>query len=294
MESIVNVVAGGLAILVLVVALKPADRDHPYGHGKIEFFSAAFEGGLIAFASVFICVEAVQALIQGSALNQIGVGVFVTLTSGGINALLGLYLLRTGRKHHSATLEASGHHVLADFWTSAGVAGGLGLVALTGLVWLDSLVALVMGLYLGLTGLYLVRRSIGGLLDAEDREILENLLSVIDKKSLSGIIQLHHLRVIRAGRFHHIDAHAVVPEFWDVAEAHDQTKRFETSVMESYPNPGELHLHVDPCRRVYCRACDVPKCPIRRHDFEGRRKLSIDEVTSPDEPSQFRLGNENP
>ena len=290
METIVNVVAAMLAIAVLAVAHKPADKDHPYGHGKVEFFSAAFEGGLIAFASVLICVEAVQALWRGTAINDIGLGLAVTLGTGIANALLGVYLLRSGRRHKSAALEASGQHVLSDFWTSLGVAIGLGLVHLTGKTWLDPAMALFVGLLLGRTGLGLVRRSAGGLLDEEDRTILENLLNIVGKHRPSGIIQLHHVRVMRSGRYHHIDAHAVVPEYWNVAEAHQRTEDFERSLMKDYPYPGELHLHVDPCRRAYCRVCDVLECPIRQQPFEHQRQLSIEELTNPDEPAQFRSG----
>ncbi len=287
MESIVNVVAAGLAVFVVWFSRKPADRDHPYGHGKIEFFSAAFEGGLIAFASVLICAEAIQALLRGHALQSASLGLAVTLAAGVANAMLGFFLLKVGRRTHSAALEASGKHVLSDFWTSVGVAIGLILVPLTGLQWIDPVVALLMGLLLARTGFGLVRRSVGGLLDEEDREILGHLLKVIGRERPSGIIQVHHVRVIRSGHFHHIDAHAVVPEFWDVSEAHEKTEQFESRLIAGYPNPGELHLHVDPCRRAYCRNCDVADCPIRRHEFEHLRQLSIEELTNPEEPAAF-------
>jgi len=287
MESIVNVVAGGLALIVLGIAHKPADEDHPYGHGKVEFFSAAFEGGLIAFASIMICVGAVHSLITGVTVNEIGVGLLVTIGAGFINAALGWYLLREGRRQLSETIEASGLHVLSDFWTSLGVAVGLFLVRLTGIEWLDPLVALIVGLYLGWTGAVLVRRSIGGLLDAEDRDILRNLVAVVESTRPAEMIQMHHVRVMRSGRYHHIDAHAVVPEFWDVAEAHAQIQSFESELIRAYRHPGELHLHVDPCRRAYCQVCEVAKCPIRRQPFERRLAISIQELTSPEEPPQF-------
>jgi cation diffusion facilitator family transporter len=288
MESIVNVIAAALALVVLAAAVKPADKEHPYGHGKLEFFSAAFEGGLIAFASVLICVEAVQALLTGEALNALGLGVAITLGTGIANALLGWFLMKVGKRHGSAALEASGHHVMSDFLTSAGVAIGLGLVYFTGYDWIDPLVALLMGLLLALTGFRLVRRSVGGLLDEEDREILEQLLELVRLHRPIGIIQLHHVRVIRSGRYHHIDAHAVIPEYWDVAEAHSRTEGFEAELMKHYPNPGELHLHVDPCRKAYCRHCDMVDCPVRRMPFEELRPVSIDELTHPEEPEQFK------
>ncbi len=287
METIVNVVAGGLALVVVGIAHKPADEDHPYGHGKVEFFSAAFEGGLIAFASVMICFEAADAFFRAGKVEQVGLGLGITIAAGVINAGLGFFLLRSGRRHLSETLEASGQHVLSDFWTSLGVVIGLVLVHFTGLTWIDPLLALIVGLYLGWTGIKLVRRSIGGLLDAEDRGILRNLARIVEQVRPGEIIQLHHVRVMRNGRFHHIDAHAVVPEFWDVAEAHEQTQAFESLLIRAYSHPGELHLHVDPCRRAYCRVCEVQSCPIRRQAFEKRMVVSLEELINPEEPSQF-------
>jgi cation diffusion facilitator family transporter len=287
METIVNVVASGLAIIVLNVAHKPADEKHPYGHGKVEFFSAAFEGGLIAFASVMICVNAANSFVGSGRVEAIGLGLAVTIFAGFANAALGYYLLRVGKKHLSETLQASGQHVLSDFWTSLGVTVGLVLVRLTGIHRFDSAIALVVGLYLGWTGIVLVRRSIGGLLDAEDRDIITNLAAVFEKVRTAEMIQLHHVRVMRSGRYHHIDAHAVVPEFWNVAEAHDQTDLFENRLIREYAHPGELHLHVDPCRRVYCRVCEVSSCPIRVQAFEKRIAISLDEFISPEEPNEF-------
>lgn len=287
METIVNVAAAVLALIVLGIAHKPADREHPYGHGKVEFFSAAFEGGLITFASIIISFEAVQTLVRGATINQTGIGLVVTFGAGIVNAILGWYLLASGRRHQSAALEASGHHVLSDFVTSAGVIVGLLLVKLTGYVWFDPLIALVVGIYLGYTGIRLVRSSVGGLIDEEDREIIEHLRKLVSEERPKGIIHLHHLRVMRSGRFHHIDAHAVVPEFWNVAEAHDRTVEFEEQLMRNYSYPGELHLHIDPCQQAYCQVCDFEPCPIRLQPFERKRTLSLEELTDPEEPQEF-------
>lgn len=289
MESIVNVVAAGLAIVVLMIARKPADKEHPYGHGKAEYFSAAFEGGLIAFASLLICVEAVQALLKSQPMYHLSFGVWVVAVAGIINAILGLFLIRMGKTYHSAALESSGHHVLSDFWTSFGVVVGLGAVSLTGWSWIDPVIALVLGLLLSRTGLRLVRRSIGGLMDEEDRSLLNTVFKILGHGQPEGIIQVHHLRVMRSGHYHHIDAHAVVPEFWNVAEAHERTQDFETYFMSQYPYSGELHLHIDPCRRSYCQYCDLSDCPIRVEAFVQHRQLTLEEIINPEEPEQFGL-----
>ncbi len=287
-ESIVNVIAAALAIVVILIASKPADQDHPYGHGKVEFFSAAFEGGLITLAALLICVLSIRSFLTGPVLTDLGLGLLIIIATGLANLCLGLYLYRVGKKHHSIAIMASGKHVMSDFITSAGVAVGLLAVKFTGFKWIDPACALIVGLFLVRTGLKLVRQSVGGLLDEEDRDILKDLLEVLKRDQPEGIIQVHHCRVMRSGNYHHIDAHAVVPEFWDVAEAHAQMDAFAAQVIRSYPYEGELHLHMDPCRRAYCRFCDVQNCPIRQQPFEAKRQLSIDELTSPEEPDGFR------
>ncbi len=284
MESIVNVVAAIFALGSLVFAGRPADRNHPYGHGKIEFFSAVFEGGLIAFAAVVIIYQAAQGFIKQPEIRQVGMGLIITFGAGLVNAALGWFLVRTGRRANSLTLVADGQHVLSDFWTSLGVVVGLLLVKLTGLAWVDPFVAALVGLNLARTGARLVRHAAGGLLDEEDTELLERILKVIDASAGEGIIRVHHLRVIRAGRFNHVDAHLVVPEFWSVERAHEAAEAFEQLVIKRLGLEGEIVFHTDPCRRAYCAVCDLSGCPVRVAPFVARTPLSIEEAVRPDMP----------
>jgi cation diffusion facilitator family transporter len=295
LESIVNIIAGIVAIFVVRFAAKPADQGHPYGHGKIEYFSAAFEGGLIAFAALMILIEAVPALIHPRELQQLGLGAAIVTACGFANLALGFALKKVGRNIGSPALVANGdgEHITSDFYTSAGVTAGLLVAQWTGFSWLDPVVAILVGLQLAWTGLRVVRRSVGGLLDEEDRGILMELTEALKRVDFGGVIQIHHTRIIRSGRFHHIDAHAVVPEFWDVAEAHDRTEAFEARLMKEYPQPGELRLHIDPCRQAYCRRCDVPECPIRLAKFESRLVPDFATLTSPEEPAAFRKSQKN-
>lgn len=283
LESIVNVVAATFALGSLVFAGRPADRGHPYGHGKIEFFSAVFEGGLIAFAALAIIAYAISDLIRGPELKAVEFGAMLTLAAGLVNAALGWYLIRTGQRVRSLVLVADGKHVLSDFWTSAGVVVGLILVRLTGLTWLDPAVALVLGFNLARTGLGLVRHAAGGLLDEEDTELLSRMVEAFDGTRTSGIIRIHRLRAIRAGRFTHVDAHVVLPEYWTVERAHEATDAFEKRVMDACKIEGEIVFHSDPCRRLLCPACDVADCPIRRFAFEARPPLTIEEARLTDE-----------
>ena len=284
LESIVNVVAAVFAIGALIFAGRPADRNHPYGHGKMEFLSAAFEGGLIAFAAVLIVYEVVQSLLYGVTLRSLDVGVAVVLGAGLVNLALGFFLVRTGRRYDSLTLVADGQHVLADFYTSAGIVVGLLLVYATGIAWLDPLVAAVVALNLMWTGVRLVRQASAGLLDEEDTDLLGRLLEVLQPHLGQGVIRVHHLRAIRSGRFHHVDAHLVVPEFWSVEQAHELTENLAERVMKELGVEGEMVLHTDPCHRIYCRMCDLDDCPIRREGFAGRPRLTLDEAVQPDMP----------
>jgi cation diffusion facilitator family transporter len=284
LESIVNVVAAVFAVGGLIFAGRPADRNHPYGHGKVEFFSAAFEGGLIAFAAVVIIYEVVQSLIHGVDVRRLESGVFIVLAAGLVNLALGLYLLHTGRRHASLTLVADGQHVLSDFYTSAGIVVGLLLVRFTGLVWLDPLVAGVVALNLMWTGARLVRHAAGGLLDEEDTPLLNHLLDVLSGHVGQGVIRVHHLRAIRSGRFHHVDAHLVVPEFWSVDRAHELAEDLAREVIKELGVDGELAFHTDPCHRAYCAMCDLEGCVVRREPFHARPALTLEEVVQPDMP----------
>jgi cation diffusion facilitator family transporter len=284
LESIVNVVAAVFALGGIVFAGRPADRNHPYGHGKIEFFSAAFEGGLIAFAAVVIIYEVVQSFFRGVEIRELEIGLLIIVVTGAANLALGWFLVRTGRKHDSLTLVADGQHVLSDFWTSAGIVVGLLLVRATGLAWLDPLVAAVVALNLMWTGFRLVRHAAGGLLDEEDTELLDRLLQVLRSYVGQGIIRIHHLRAIRAGRFHHVDAHLVVPEFWSVDRAHEVAEELSEKVIRDLRIEGELVFHTDPCHRAYCAMCDLADCPVRRHPFVSRPPLTLEEAVQPDMP----------
>jgi len=284
LESIVNVAAAVFGLGGIIFAGRPADRNHPYGHGKIEFFSAAFEGGLIAFAAVLIVYEVVLALLRGVEVRALDLGVSIVLGAGLVNLLLGWYLIRTGRKYASLTLVADGRHVLADFYTSAGIVVGLLLVRFTGIGWLDPLVAGVVALNLLWTGYRLVRHAAGGLLDEEDTDLLGRLLQVLQPHLSQGVIRVHHLRAIRAGRFHHVDAHLVVPEFWTVERSHELAEDLGERVMKELAAEGEMTLHTDPCHRIYCRMCDLDDCPIRREPFTGRPPLTLEEAVQPDMP----------
>ncbi len=262
-ESIVNVVAAVFALGAVIFSGKPADKEHPYGHGKIEHFSAAFEGGLISLAAVFILLEAAKGLIYGVELKDLGKGLAVNLLAGALNGLLGWFLLTQGRKKRSKALEADGHHILSDFWTTIGIAVGLLAVKLTGIKWFDPVMAAVVGLLLARTGFRLVKESSQALLDVEDPDVLGKVLEAMNTVRTWDIIAVHELRTFRSGRYTHVDVHIVVPEFYPVRLAHDLCEDFGKKALEDGNIEGEVHTHVDPCGRIYCDRCPAESCAIR-------------------------------
>lgn len=283
LESIVNVVAAAFGLGAVIFAGQPADKDHPYGHGKMEYFAAAFEGGLISLAAVVIFYEALLALLRGVELKSLGTGMLINIGAGALNGLLGWFLLSTGRRLKSKTLEADGHHVLSDFYTTGGIFVGLLLVQATGFGWLDPLIAIGVAVLLAKTGFRLVRESAAALLDEEDSVMIGRIVSDLDrllKKGVdeTGVITVHGLRAIRSGRYTHVDVHLVVPEYLPVSEAHDDTERFESRLIAATGLEGELHTHIDPCRRKYCARCTDSACPIRAEPLKAAVTLTADEA----------------
>ena len=274
LEGIVNVVAALAAVFVMRAVAEPADEDHPYGHGKLEYFSAAFEGGLIAFASLVIAGEALRSLWNGEALHRLDAGAFFMLGAALLNLLLGLHLKSVGRKYNSEALLASSAHVISDVWTSVAVVIGLGLVFLTGYQWIDSLVALLVALQLGYSGYQILRKSAGALIDEMEPESLKSLSQAFVKHKEPWVIDVHNLKVIRSGNFHHIDSHLVVPEYWDVAKTHIHAHEYEAKIVGTYLFDGEVAFHIDPCARKYCSQCEMSDCAIRLRPFQAPKVLS--------------------
>lgn len=275
LESTVNVLTAGVALFVIRFASQPADREHPYGHGKAEYFSAAFEGGLIFFAAATIFLESSRAFFRGVTLRELDLGFLLMMLAALGNLLLGFYLKHVGRKYHSETLLASSAHIFSDVKTTLGVSLGLLLVKLTGWTWLDPAAAMAVALLLGWEGYHIVRRSFGGLMDEQDLATLEGLAERMSRHRVPGLIEIHQMRVLRSGRLHHIDAHVVMPEYWDVQKAHEVTQSFERAISADYPFSVELAFHVDPCRRQYCAVCDVKDCPIRQAPFQALQPFTV-------------------
>ena len=250
LESIINVVAAAFAVVSIWMAAQPPDSDHPYGHGKIEYFSAGFEGALIIIAAIGIFKTGISHLLMPKPLANLQAGLTILVAASAINLLLGIWLVKVGKKAESLTLIADGRHVLTDVYTSAGVVAGLLLVHLTGWLWLDGGIACLVGVNILLTGTRLVRQSFSALMDASDSQLLDEISRLLEEHRQEVWIDIHQLRAWRSGNFVHIDLHLVLPRDYLLDDAHTQAKSLEKLLIGHFEGNAGVLVHMDPCGTV--------------------------------------------
>jgi cation diffusion facilitator family transporter len=235
-ESIVNLIGAVMALSMLTVAARPADEDHAYGHSKAEYFSSGVEGSLILVAAVSIAIAAVQRLLSPQPLEQVGVGLAVSVVASLVNLGVSVVLLRASKTYHSITLEANAHHLLTDVWTSAGVILGVGAVAMTGWIRLDPILALAVAANIVWTGTRIVRKSILGLMDTSlPAEELASVKRALDSHLWEGV-QYHALRTRQSGARRFVSLHVLVPGMWTVHRGHELLEDLEARIREAVPN----------------------------------------------------------
>jgi cation diffusion facilitator family transporter len=244
-ESLVNLVAAVVALAALHWASKPADKDHAYGHAKVEYFSAGIEGSLILLAAITIAAAAIGRLLHPQPLSDVGIGLAITAAASLINLGVGLLLVRAGRQARSIILEADGKHLLTDVWTSVGVIVGVGAVAITGLERLDPIVALAVATNIIVTGTGLLRRSGGGLMDrALDEDVQRQIDEVLRSFAPRGV-QFHALRTRQAGHRAFVSTHILVPGAWTVQQGHDVAEEVEAALRAQLPY-ATVFTHLEP------------------------------------------------
>jgi cation diffusion facilitator family transporter len=259
LEQIVNVLASAFAGYSLYLAHQPADALHPYGHGKVEFFSAGFEGGMILLAAVVIAFRASDAIVHHARPEQLDMGFLLIALAGGVNGAVGLFLMRSARVHHSITLEADGKHLLSDAITSIAVLVALALIRLTGWTWIDPLAALLVAAYLAWVARGLLGHSAAGLMDTQDAADEAMLRKILDAHLAPSNVEptvcsYHKLRHRHSGRYHWVDFHLVVPATWDIAHGHEVASKIEHEIERALVE-GNATAHVEPCRESVCEKC---------------------------------------
>jgi cation diffusion facilitator family transporter len=245
-ESVVNLVAAIFALIVVQWAARPPDEEHTYGHEKADYLSAGVEGGLILLAAVTIGITAIDRLLDPEPLTDVGIGVAVAALASGLNLVVARLLIGAGREHGSLPLEADGRHLMTDVWTSVGVVAGVAAVAITGWDVLDPLIALAVAANIIVTGVSLVRRSTGGLMDrALAGDELARVDEVLERYSATGPVRFHALRSRRAGRRAFVSVHILVPGRWSVQQGHDLVERIERDLRQALGH-ATVFTHLEP------------------------------------------------
>lgn len=280
LESIVNVAAGFIGLYSLYVSARPRDINHPYGHGKAEFISAAVEGTLITSAGAIIIYKAVRSFITPVELQQLDYGIYLVAATAVINYVIGFITVTKGKKNNSLALIASGKHLQTDSYSTFGIIAGLLLILFMDYKhkWIDPVVAVIFGSIIIYTGYRILRRSIAGIMDEADVELLKKIVDVLNKNRRENWIDLHNLRVIKYGSVLHVDCHLTVPWYLNVKEAHDEVDALSTLVRRVFGESVELFVHVDGCLPFSCKVCNKQDCNVRKHNFEKRIDWTLENV----------------
>jgi len=280
LESIVNVTAGFISLYSLYVSAKPRDLDHPYGHGKAEFISAAFEGSMISIAGLIIIYESGRNLMHPKELKGLDTGIILVAITAVINYVTGWFCVRTGKRNNSLALIASGKHLQTDTYSTLGIIVGLILIYFTKWNILDSIVAMGFALFIIYTGYTIIRESVEGIMDKADMELLNKLVSYLNKHRRVNWIDLHKVRIIKYGSVLHLDAHLTVPWYLNVHEAHAEVDELSASIKAEFGQTLELFIHTDGCLDFSCNICSKQDCSVRKHSQKQRVEWTVENLIS--------------
>ena len=285
LESIVNVVAGSIGLYALYVSSKPKDRDHPYGHGKVEFISASVEGAMICFAGLLILMESFNRILNPHEISNLDVGIFLIALSAVLNFIAGSRAVKKGEKNRSQALIASGRHLRSDTYSSLGIL--IGLVLMYSLQhlghevgWLDGAVACLFGIIILLTGAKVLKDSFDGIMDKADNELLEQVVGCLREHRHNDWIEMYGLRILKVGGRLHIDLCIVLPYDMTVREQHFETCEAKKAITERFGKVVELTIMSEPCHKYSCRNC-YNECSERREPFLKESEWTVESITRP-------------
>ena len=283
MESIVNVVAGLISFFSLRYAAKPKDKDHPFGHGKIELISASVEGLLIMIAGGLIIVEGIRRLFEPSTIGKLDIGIAVVAIAGIINYIMGWYSVRMGKRYDSIALVAGGKHLQSDTYSTIGLVIGLFLLYFTGLKWIDSALALIFGSIIVVTGILILRKTVANLIDKADEDVLKKMLEVTSNCKKPEWVDIHNMKVIKYGSNLFVDCDLTLPWFFNIEEGHRACEELRSILSAKNSDRVLVSIHSDPCKEEHCEHCLMKDCVYRKTPFVAPLSLTIEDITASDE-----------
>ena len=278
LESLVNIASGTFALISLKIASRPSDKNHPYGHGKIEFISGFVEGTLIIIAGLMMIGKATYNIIYPNEIKELFLGILLTSVTGLVNFVMGFKLKKQGQKKGSMIMISEGSHLMSDGYTSLALIVGIGVVWLSGFVVLDNVVSILFGLYVLYMGSKIFRKSIAGIMDEMDMDLVDEFIGDLNQERKAEWIDVHNLRIIKFGRDVHIDCHLTLPWYYTLEKSHEQVELFEQVIKRKFEPHTEFFIHVDPCVESSCRLCLISDCKVRMHPFEKKVEWGMDNV----------------
>jgi cation diffusion facilitator family transporter len=280
LEYTINVIAGFVGLYSLYLSSKPRDEDHPYGHGRVEFISAAVEGTLMIVSAFIIIYEAIINLKHPHTIEKLDYGIILVFATAVINYIVGFYSVKRGNQNNSLPLIAAGKHMQSDTYATIGVLVGLVLLYFFKFSWIDSIVALIFAVIIIVAGYKILRSSIAGIMDEADNDLLDKVIKVLNEKRRENWVDLHNLRIIKYGSVIHIDCHITIPWYFNIHEGHDEVKAVEDLVRENFGDSVELFIHTDGCLDFSCKVCTKHDCKLRKYNFEQKIEWNVANVSS--------------
>ncbi len=279
LESTVNIITGFITLKSLVFAAKPRDEDHPYGHGKVELITASVEGILIGVAGILIVIESIHRLGQPSVISKMNTGTMLMLITALANYAMGKYSLYQGQKLNSIALVAGGRHLMSDMYTTLALIGGLLVLALTGLAWIDSLLGIVFGIFILYTAYEVLRDTINGLMDETNPVIIQSLVDTLNNGRRDGWIDIHRLTHLTFGHMAHIDLHLTLPWYYNLRESTAEIMLLKQLIRQSAPETElDISVQSEPCIPKQCSQCSLD-CEQRQKSFATRNFWTAVQVT---------------
>ncbi len=278
LEGIVNVIAGFIGLFSLYIASKPKDTEHPYGHGKAEFISAAAEGALIMAAGIFVVYETVVNILQHQVVHCLDKGLWLIAFTGIVNAFAGGICIKTGNKNNSPALIASGKHLLIGTYSILAIIAGLLLIMITHIDWLDKLIAFAMSIFIFYNGYKIIRTSLAGIMDEADLKLLNKFVTILNEERSENWVDLHNFRIIKYGSQLHIDCHLTVAWYLNVHEAHKEVDAIKKIFLQTFGDSLELFVHTDGCQPFSCSICFKEDCPKRKNIFTHKIDWTLQNI----------------
>lgn len=270
LEGLVNILGAAFGVFSMYYATRPSDQNHPYGHGKIEFISSGFEGALVLLAGVSMVAKSSYSFLYPQVISISSMGIGLVALAGVINYALGWLMVKQGKSGNSVQLQAGGKHLLSDGYSTAGLLIGLIVVWLTGLNFLDNVLAIVLGVLISVTGFKIIRKSIAGVMDEADPEQLDKVAKVLELKRNPAWVDIHNFKIVRYGSKLHLDVHLTLPWYYSLKDSHDEVNALESVLEAVFENDLEASIHAEPCLPVSCGICSLDFCAHRQSKFEKR------------------------